>query len=82
MEKLDVKNKENGDKTIKWYHAKTSNIVALISILGLFVLIICLFIWDVPLNNQQLMTYLVGSFQTMIGGAIYYLFRFKKEEKN
>lgn len=75
-------NKENKDTQIKWYHAKTSNVVALISIIGFFLLMIALFIWEVPVNNQQLMTYLVGSFSTtVIAGAIYYLFQYKKEDK-
>lgn len=77
MEKLKV---QTDEKTIKWYHAKTSNVVALISIIGFFLLILALFIFEVPTGNQQLMTYLVGSFSTtVLAGAIYYLFQYKKE---
>lgn len=80
MEKLKI---DTDEKTIKWYHAKTSNVVALISIIGLFVLILALFFFEVPTNNQQLMTYLVGSFSTtVIGGSIYYLFQYKKDSEN
>lgn len=71
------------ESNIKWYHAKTSNIVALCSIIGFFLIIIVLFFVEVPQANQQLMTYLIGSFSTtVIGGAIYYLFQYKKSETN
>lgn len=77
-----VKNSDS-ERTIKWYHAKTSNVVALLAIIGFFVLIMALFIFEVPDNNKDLMTYLVGSFSTtVIGGAIYYLFQYKKEESS
>lgn len=74
-------NKEH-ETSIKWYHAKTSNVVALIILIGFFLFGVALFIWEVPDKNQQLMTYIVGLLSTVVGGAIYYLFQFKKSEND
>lgn len=73
MENPKTQNHEN----IKWYHAKTSNVVALIILICFFLFGIALFVWPVPQENQQLMTYIVGLMGTAVGGAIYYLFQYK-----
>lgn len=68
------------ETSIKWYHAKTSNVVALVILIGFFLFGTALFIWPVPAENQQLMTYIVGLLSTVVGGAIYYLFQYKKTD--
>ena len=71
------------DKGIKWYQAKTSNVVALISVISIFLLIAALFVFEVPEGNKQLLTYVIGSvLTTVLGGAIYYLFQYKSSDKN
>lgn len=70
------------NKNIKWYQAKTSNIVALISVISIFLLIAALFVFEVPEGNKQLLTYVIGSvLTTVLGGAIYYLFQYKSSDK-
>jgi len=67
---------------IKWYQAKTSNVVALISVISIFLLIAALFVFEVPEGNKQLLTYVIGSvLTTVLGGAIYYLFQYKSPDK-
>lgn len=73
---------EQKDTGIKWYKAKTSNIVAICSVMGVFLLVTALFIWEVPEKNQQLLTYVVGSVMTsLIGGVIMYLFNYNSKNK-
>ena len=70
------------NKNIKWYQAKTSNVVALISVISVFLLIAALFLFEVPEGNKQLLTYVIGSvLTTVLGGAIYYLFQYKSGDK-
>lgn len=70
------------NKNIKWYQAKTSNVVALISVISVFLLIAALFMFEVPEGNKQLLTYVIGSvLTTVLGGAIYYLFQYKSGNK-
>lgn len=72
---------DKNDKTIKWYHAKTSNVVALIILICFFLFGVALFTFPVPKENQQLMTYVVGLMGTAVGGAVYYLFQYKGNDK-
>lgn len=80
MDKIKIENNEN-ETSIKWYHAKTSNVVALLILIGFFLFGTALFIWEVPQNNQQLMTYIVGLMGTAVGGAIYYLFQYRNSDQ-
>ncbi|MAT89616.1 MAG: hypothetical protein CMC35_02895 [Flavobacteriaceae bacterium] len=88
MEKLTVKTETN-DKTneqetsLKWWKAKTSNIIAIIGVTGAIVFLIALLFIEVPSANKDIINFLSGSFfATILGGIVHYLFGYGKNNQS
>ena len=70
---------QENQKTPQWERMKTANVISVVSICGLIILILLLYIVEIPKRNENLLFFLLGNFTTLIGGISWFLFNYKKK---